>query len=465
MKKTIFSLLLVASNLAVADEMRFLRADKDALQARVDIVQEAKKEILVEYYSVWNDDQAIGGMALLIDAAKKGIKVKVILDSLSTTVPKKTFAALLALANEGEVSKNLEIKEYNPLSFNLFKATHRDHAKMLIADGETLITGGRNIGDKYFGVNRRRNFSDLDLMAKGNVAKLARENFLTTWNSPAVKTLRLGKYSPERLAQGSCTAFKNQEECEIQRVKSNEKFESEKARILEVKEEVMTYEEGDLVVPYSGNDWFKDAYVIDDVKFMSHGAENLVSKETAYLNEDLLKAVANAKEDVNIISPYLMPTPNLMKVFADLRSKGVRIRIITNSMNSTDNLFAQAGYRELKFKLIEMGLEIYEYNGPDTIHAKTAVVDNRVVLIGTYNIDPRSAFINREIGVIINDEFQTGLANDLTHIIQGFRENSTLVGKDGVPHNLDIEMKGVSKKKRALLKVISKLLPLIRNQL
>ncbi|WP_408099161.1 phospholipase D-like domain-containing protein [Peredibacter sp. HCB2-198] len=465
MKKTIFSLLLVASNLALADEMRFLRADKDALQARVDIVQEAQKEILVEYYSVWNDNQAVGGMALLIDAAKKGIKVKVILDSLSTTVPKKTFAALLALANDGEVSKNLEIREYNPLTIKFWKATHRDHGKMLIADGETLITGGRNIGDKYFGVNVRRNFSDLDLMAKGNVAKLARENFLTTWNSPAVKTLKLGNYSPERLEENYCLAFVDYEHCEGQRIHSLKKFNEEKARILKVKNDVMTYREGDLVVPYSGNDWFKDAYVIDDVKFMSHGAEGLVTKETAYLNEDLLKAVANAKEDVNIISPYLMPTPNLMKVFKDLRSRNVRIRIITNSMNSTDNLFAQAGYRELKPQLIAMGLEIYEYNGPDTIHAKTAVVDNRVVLIGTYNIDPRSAFINREIGVIINDQENTGLASDLTHIIQGFREKSTLVGKDGLPHNQDIEMKGVSKKKRAALKVISKLLPLIRNQL
>lgn len=465
MKKTIFSLLLVASNLAAADEMRFLRADSDALQARVDVVQEAKKEILVEYYSVWNDDQAIGGMALLIDAAKKGIKVKVILDSLSTTVPKKTFAALLALANDGEVSKNLEIREYNPLSIKLLKATHRDHAKMLITDGETLITGGRNIGDKYFGVNRRRNFSDLDLMAKGNVAKLARENFLTTWNSPTVKTLKLRNYSPERLEETHCKAFVNYENCEIKRVSSLKKFNQEKARILKVKDDVMTYEEGDLVVPYSGNNWFKDAYVIDDVKLMSHGAENLVTKETAYLNEDLLSAVANAKEDVNIISPYLMPTPNLMKVFKDLRSRNVKIRIITNSMNSTDNLFAQAGYRELKPQLIEMGLEIYEYNGPDTIHAKTAVVDNRVVLIGTYNIDPRSAFINREIGVIINDEHSTGLAQDLTRIIEGFREKSTIVGKDAIPYNQDIEMKGVSKKKRALLKVISGLLPLIRNQL
>lgn len=465
MKKTIFSLLLVASNLATADEMRLLRADSDALQARVDIVQEAKKEILVEYYSVWNDNQAIGGMALLIDAAKKGIKVRVILDALSTTVPKKTFAALLALANDNEVSQNLEIREYNPLSINLFKATHRDHSKMLITDGETLITGGRNIGDKYFGVNRRRNFSDLDLMAKGNVANLARENFLTTWNSPAVKTLKLGNYSPERLRANHCETFVNDENCEIKRVSSLKKFNEEKARILKVKNDVMTYHEGDLVVPYSGNDWFKDAYVINDVKFMSHGAENLVTKETAYLNEDLLSAVANAKEDVNIISPYLMPTPNLMKVFKDLRSRNVKIRIITNSMNSTDNLFAQAGYREMKQELIALGLEIYEYNGPDTIHAKTAVIDNRVVLIGTYNIDPRSAFINREIGVIINDEHSTGLASDLTRIIEGFREKSTIVGKDGTPYNQDIEMKGVSKKKQALLKVISKLLPLIRNQL
>lgn len=468
MKKTLLPLIVLASNLAFADELRFLRADSDALQARVDVIQEAQKELLVEYYSVWNDNQSIGGTALLIDAAKKGVKVKIILDALSNTVPKKTFAALLDLANDPKAAPNLEIKVYNPLSPNLLKATHRDHAKMLIADGEYLITGGRNVGDKYFGVNRRRNFSDLDLMAKGKLAADAKENFLITWNSPVVKDVKLGRFSPKALAADACNGSGDLEvrsRCESLRVNSLRTLEEEKARILAIKEEVTTVQGDDLVLSNSGNDWFKESYSIDDVKFMSHKATGLVTKETADLNRDLLSAIANAKEDVNIISPYLIPTENLMKVFKNLREKNVRIRVITNSMNSTDNLFAQAGYREMKQKLISMGLEVYEYNGPDTIHAKTAVVDNRVVLIGTYNIDPRSAFINREIGVIANDSEKTGLANELTQIIDSFRTNSTLVGKDGVAHNQEMEMQGVSKKKKALLKVITTILPLIRNQL
>jgi putative cardiolipin synthase len=338
---------------------------------------------------------------------------------------------------------------------------------MIIADGETIITGGRNVGDKYFGVNKKRNFSDLDLMAKGKVAAAARENFFKTWNSKIVKEVNLGQYELVRLHDAACTIVLldiNQERCPDLNKRILRNLEKEKQRILDILKEIQTKQSDDLVTSQSGNDWFRESYNIQNVKFHSHEPAKLVSKETAVFNEDLLRTIGSAKSDVNIVSPYLIPTDNLIKVFTKILSRNVRIRIITNSLSSTDNLLAQTGYRKMKQKMIDMGIELYEYNGPDTIHAKTAVVDNRIVLIGTYNIDPRSAFLNREIGVIADDKENKGLAAELTKIIDGFRKNSTLIGKDKqLLHKEDLSK--LPRSKMIMLKSIEVILPLIRNQL
>ena len=460
------SFLVLAS--AHADQLVLLRDDSDALQARVDVIQRAKHEILVEYFSVWNDDQSIGGIALLMAAAKRGVKVKIIVDALSNTVPKKTFAALLQEGKDSEGNQNLEIKEYNPLGLNIFKATHRDHAKMIVVDGEVIITGGRNVGDKYFGISRIRNFSDLDLMAKGSVAVTARENFLSTWEAKHTKVTKLGQYEPERLESDYCRGNYHREytnDCEMDRRNAKRRVEKEVQRIHAILNEIMTVEDDDIVNPNSDRDWFANAYEHNNLKFVSHGTERLVSKETAYLNEEMMDFIANAQSDVNIISPYLIPTEELYIIFKDLLARGVRVRIITNSLRSTDNLFAQAGYRQVKPYLIKLGIEIYEYEGPDTIHAKTAVVDNDIAMIGTYNIDPRSSYINREIAIFVKNDEQTNFINELNMIIDDFRANSTLVGKNKEAFNQELELAGVSRFKRAILKSITFILPWIKNQL
>ena len=168
---------------------------------------------------------------------------------------------------------------------------------------------------------------------------------------------------------------------------------------------------------------------------------------------------------MNIISPYLIPPPTLMKVFQELMDRGVRVRIITNSLQSTDNLFAQAGYRTFRQKMIKMGLEIYEYTGPDTVHAKTAVIDNKIALIGTFNLDPRSSYINREVAIKMTDTDDGRLITELTENIDHFRQDAILVSKDGVEYNKDREFKGIGKGKKVILKLLNFVMPLIKNQL
>ncbi len=457
----LFTLLPLAAS---ADRGILLVNDRDALQARVDLIQQAKSEVLVEYFSVWNDDQSIGGMALLIDAAQQGRKVKIIVDALSNTIPRSLFATLLEKGKDAEGNQNLEILEYNPIGINLLNITRRDHAKMLIADGTRLISGGRNVGDKYFGLNKKKNFNDLDVFIEGDVARQARENFFKVWNSKQVKKVQLFEFAPEKLDALAC-AYSQDLNCDMKRLNNLKAIENEHLRLKKTLAEMIQIESDDLVKYGSGKDWLSGAQDTISAKFVSQNPEKFNGKENNDLTDLLAETLSKAEVEANIVSPYLIPTKGLIKILKSIIARGVKVRIITNSLASTDNLFAQAGYRAAKQELIEMGLEIYEYNGPDTVHAKTAVIDNKVAMVGTYNIDPRSAFLNREVATFMEDSNNGKIVNEVSEAIEGFRAKSFLVGKDGVEYNKEKEYENVSGKKRKALKLVQLILPLIKSQL
>lgn len=460
----IFFILLSAA-LAKADQARFLEDDREAIQARVDLLQQAKKEILVEYFSVWNDEQSVGGMTLLIEAAQRGVKVKVILDALSNTVPLSLFATLVEKGRGADGQQNLEVRLYNPISLNLKKLTHRTHAKMIVVDGEIMITGGRNVGDKYFGLNKKRNFHDLDILLSGNVVKDAQANFMSVWTSDIVQTPSLFEYSKERLDPVYCNYQEDMSSCQAMQKYALEMIEKENLRLKTFFQNIITAESDDIVSSHTAHDWLEKSHYFEKITFLSHQPDKLVSKKRAQLSRDLLEAAKAAQKELNIVSPYLIPTPNLLSTLEELIQRGVRVRIITNSLRSTDNLFAQAGYRLLKPQLVRMGVEIYEYEGPDTIHAKTALIDQKHVLVGTYNIDPRSSFLNREIGISIMDQENGPLAQQLEKIIEDYRSVSILVAKDGKNHNQKWQNEGVSKTKLYLLRSLMTVTPFILNQL
>ncbi len=469
MSKLLFNMALVSGLLlsqnSFADKVILLENDQDALQARVDIIQQAKHEIIAEYFSVWDDEQSIGAMALLLEAAQRGIQVKVIVDSLSNTIPRSIFAALEKRGKDKQGNQTLQIKVYNPLQFNLLLATHRDHAKMLIVDSQRIISGGRNVGDKYFGLNKVRNFNDLDFLGEGDVAVQARRNFMQVWNSDVVANQELYQYTDKNLDPQSCLSAGDRDHCEFVRQDAFKQLDLAEKQMLKIFQEIIKKQDDDVVESGTNKNWLENINSTVTAEFISQDPEVLNNKRHDTLTERLAEILSSAEIEANIITPYLIPTTRLMRIFKSLQERGIKVRIITNSLQSTDNLFAQAGYRAAKKELISLGIEIYEYNGPDTVHAKTAVVDGKVALIGTYNIDPRSAHLNREIGVKITDSDDNRIINELTRTIENFRSRSTLVSKNGVEITKPDEFKGVSKKKKLALKIINLLLPLIKNQI
>jgi putative cardiolipin synthase len=464
-------LTIAASSFSYASEgqCRWLIDDKDALQARVDLIQQAKHEILAEYFSVFNDDQAVGGFALLLDAAKRGVKVKVIMDAVSMKVPRSVFNSLMENGKDAQGNQNIEIKLYNPITLNLFTATHRDHSKMLIVDGEKFITGDRNIGKKYFHLDPVRNFNSIDIITNGKKAvQDARNDFMSLYESGIVANGSYARNRPTQLRERHCSmaSFKDYNRCQAHKKMLLRGYQLSTIRMQKTLEDILTDTPEDIVKSNTNTDWLKDATSCD-VDFISHQPDKFVTKDTNDLTDALMALLGTTKRNLSILSPYLIPTKNMYILLENLLKNNIRVRVITNSLLSTDNLMAQAGYQSAKDRLIAMGIELYEYNGPNTTHAKAAVIDNSVVFIGTYNLDPRSAFLNREVGLFIKGSTDNRIAEELSARIETLRQNSLLVGKDGLPQNVEEQKKRIDDLgfwKKFTLKVLRYLAPLFKNQ-
>lgn len=457
------------STLASADYARFLYEDKDAIQTRADMILAAKKEILVEYFAVTDDDISTGGIALLCDAAKRGVDVKILLDALSSSVKVGTMAATTLHCKDKDGNSRIEFRRFNPFDISsIHDILSRDHSKLLAVDGKFMIVGGRNVDDKYFGLDPKRNFKDLDALVAGNVVADARRYFMEMWDKEdIVKPVKLDNFKIDKLLKdceghhprdiGTCR-FQQKEIYRTAKIKmdaANVRMNGLMEKMKAGKGAVTIRRNADLMANMKN---------VGRIKFLSNATLTNVGKKNKVIADELYSLFRNANQKVLILSPYLIPTARAKDLFEDLIQRGVDTTIITNSLKSTDNLLAQAGFRAAKNSMIEMGIELYEYNLIHTAHAKTAVIDDKIVLIGTYNLDPRSSQINREIGIVMTDE-GSGIAKDLTDIINKFRDESLLIGKNGKKMNEHLQNKDVGRFKKGAVEVLKYGVPLFKSQL
>jgi len=176
----------------------------------------------------------------------------------------------------------------------------------------------------------------------------------------------------------------------------------------------------------------------------------------------LLGLMDAAESSILIESPYLVPSRALRKGLARAHSRGVRVRILTNSLQSTDNLFPQAGYDGKKKKLVRNGVELWEYAGPECLHSKAAVIDDRVVIVGSFNLDPRSEHLNTELAIVVqNTELATAMLGEMNrHLEQAVR-----IDRDGRPEGSSRRYPGAPFWKVVKLRLLRLISPLIKNQL
>lgn len=401
-----------------------LDTGSDALQARAWLADHAEHTIEVQYF-IWSTDN-IGILAAeaLLRAADRGVKVRVIVDDLLIDAPDKS---LLALARH----PNIDIRIYNPKSsvgvplikrtlnvFGDFRGVNqRMHDKTFIVDGKVAITGGRNMAAEYYDYNHEYNFRDRDALLLGKVVKNMQTNFDNFWGSELSAQV-------EELYDGIGLMQKNvrvndEETAQIYRelhdyANSPDNFAPEVHAAIDN--------------THASFEQLAKQLTWGEVEFISDrpgkNANRLSLGGGGLTTTALAKLVASASDHIVIQSPYLVLSDDAMDLFKQTLARGVRVRINTNSLASSDNIQASSGYRNQRDSLLKMGLGIYEYK-PDpevrrqliqhvvdakdkppvfALHAKTMVVDSKIVYIGTFNVDPRSENLNTEVGVIIHDE-------------------------------------------------------------
>ena len=373
------ALVLLLAAAARADVVRILDDDREAAQARVDLIRQAKDSIEVLYFMARDDRITLAMLQLMRDARRRGVRdVRVVIDGSFHRIPK---AVLAHLRDEG-----VQVRVYHP--FDLRHPSwmlHRMHEKVIVVDGKRYITGGRNLAQSYFGMARKLNYRDRDIYVDGDSAADADRRFEEVWNSKDVADLH-----------GHVTG----------------RAKLDAAQHLGDALQAMTRSGFlDLGAP---RDWTDGARDVGRVRFLAG----------TNVGGDMADLVAAAKESVIIESPYFIPPRFFRELLLKKLAEGVRIVVLTNSVRSTDGLLPQVAYLKYRHDLTRAGVDFREYKGPDCLHAKSIIVDDRVVMIGSYNIDPRSQYLNTEVTCVAEDE---ELARELQASVDGHIENAWTV--------------------------------------
>jgi putative cardiolipin synthase len=407
-----------------------LERGEEALIGRAWLTQHAQKSIDVQYF-IWSSDN-IGTLAAeqLLRAAERGVTVRVIVDDLLIDAEDQTL--LLLAAHE-----NVDIRIYNPnitvgTSFfdrfinvvTQFRALNqRMHDKTAIFDGVAGITGGRNMADEYFDFDHDYNFRDRDILLLGPAVGDMRDNFEEFWSSSFVV--------PVAEVLDSSAANISAEDAARKAAELHAYANDPDNFGPEVREAISRVAEA--IPTLLSNMTWQDVEFISDAPGKNDGSEGLGGGGES--TRSLIEAIRNAKHSVLIQSPYLVLPKGGVELFAELNTRGVRTRISTNSLASTDNLPAFSGYHRQRPRLLNAGIELFEFkphpgiqaelverypalagNNPVfAIHAKSMVIDDKLIFIGTFNLDPRSANLNTEVGVFIES---VELARQLTESIE-----------------------------------------------
>ena len=413
---------------ALADRVRLLEADREAAEARVEMVLGAQEEILTSAFIFGDDPFTLTSLSLLRDAARRGLAVRVIVDAQWNKIPRAVQAHLLA--------EGIEIREYHPFRFDrLHWVTRRMHDKMAVVDGRVLLAGGRNVESTYFGFGRqikRRNYIDLDLQVEGEVVAEARSYFLRMWASREVRPVE-ARATPAQILEAS-------------RV-----LDQYKAWLDERIEEARN----------DPNRPAPQLVEVGPVRFL-HDPVGKKKRGDSGVGHDLRALLDGARESVTIESPYLVPSKPFEESLRRALARGVRVRILTNSLGTTDNLWAQAGYVGHKKDLVRQGVELWEYLGPECLHAKAGVFDGETGVVGSYNLDPRSELLNTELALVFQDP---ALAAEMVSTMDEHLARSVRIDGRGFPEGADEPYPGIPRSKVRKLWLFRLIAPLIRSQI
>ncbi len=403
-----------------------------ALDARVTLIRHAQASLDLQYYLVGDDDTGHLLMRELSRAAQRGVRVRLLIDDFYTEGMDRLLLGLAA-------QPNIEVRLFNPfaggrssavgrmvnMAFDFARLNHRMHNKLFVADGAMAIVGGRNMADGYF-TRGPDNFIDFDALAIGPVVTQLQSIFDTYWNSEHVRDLASVASSydtPETLRQYFDEATR---------------APSPASPAPQVKdyygEPVLS---ADLAAGLQHLAWTDTSAFADTPDKVQHGVTPSEMSTTALYHS--LDAFREARSELTLFSPYVVPGRTGLAGMKEARDHNITVRVITNSMATTDEPLASLAYERYRVAMLKMGIELYELrpmeiatdqrSGPGASrarwHAKMAFIDRKTMVLGSMNLDQRSARTNTELILLIRSpEFATRVltffnstrAQDVDHV-------------------------------------------------
>lgn len=507
-----------------------LSGPEDAYGSRLALAEAAEKTLDLQYYAIHADASTARLLRSVVAAARRGVRVRVLLDDLHST---GRDAQVMRLAFE----PNIEMRMFNPVAgprastigrmfsavMDFSRAQQRMHNKLFIADNAMGVTGGRNLGDAYFGNAEKGNFVDLDVLAAGPVVGQLSASFDKYWNnqraypvdslvseeelltmretiraedeaqkdkpatnrtpeqasivksvraeerpkgSPlasggkreitqqdvkAFQVARAAQFAPMNLAQIHLTwapaAVLADEPAKIAAEGNSGPAPRERPQRTGVATNANDSSQGDAtaklaVQAVARNQQAEMPAVVVDAASEEARGETVV--------DGILQLMDRAKRDLLIVSPYFVPGRDIMQAFENARARGVRVRVLTNSLASNDAPIAHAGYMGHREPLLDLGVELYEMRAEQAglrnalglsgsgssatgssramLHSKLLVMDGRLLAVGSMNLDLRSELQNTEIAVLIRSRSLSGQASQ--QIETGMRDLAWHVEKD-----------------------------------
>lgn len=403
-----------------------LRYGRNAFSLRLAIIEMAEESIDLQVY-IWASDETGWIMAeRLIQAADRGVRVRLLIDDLGFGGSDEGIASM-------DAHPNIEVRLFNPFAnrdstaldfvFDLDRVNHRMHNKIIIADNSVAVIGGRNIGNNYFSVDPQTNFRDLDIIAAGPIVRDTSTVFDHFWQIEAavpVPVLLDRTFTTDDLRALS-------QELRSLLDEGNYPYAIDQDIAVALKEIAVAEEK--LI-------WAPGSIIWD------HPEKTLAAEENAQVITGFMRQLQTVTRSLTIESAYFVVQDRGVEALKQLVERGVAVRVLTNSLVSNDVLAAHAGHATYRKQLLQAGVAVYELR-PDSavirknwqgepsagLHTKTFVFDNESLFIGSFNLDPRSANINTEAGAYVESPELS--ARLLAHMDEGvLPENSYRVTLD-----------------------------------
>lgn len=369
----------------------------EALLWRLRMIGAARETIVLTTFDLRMDNSGLDVVAALFDAAERGVSIKLLIDGIYQPVYLRDNEAFYALC----AHKKVEARIYNPISIrNIYNVNYRMHDKYIMIDEKMYLLGGRNTTDTFLGELHKGSNIDREILVynaengKGNSFRQLEDYFARIWNETRVQKID-GDFK-EAVLEEEYNAFRKRYQSLLNK-----------------------YED---IVQYDG--WYNNTFEANQIMLLSNGtsAEN---KEPGVLYA--ISGLASEADEVIIQTPYVICNKYMYSVLQNIK-KDAELKIFINAVEKGTNPWGCTDYLNNKNKILKTGADVYELMNEYAVHTKTVLVDNNISIIGSYNLDMRSTYLDTELMLVVDSEQLNSCIRDM---IEQYKVKSIEVLSDG----------------------------------